>query len=137
MTATTKTDTLTLPCDLCKKPVTGKAGYIIVDRRDIHRYREASKAWKSKYQPDDGHWHPVNLAALLDGPDPAPWHIYHRACDPDPDDNSEYWFDAYRCSTAFDLLGWTAHLLGKKWLEDTDWDEFIYRVLRANGWRDC
>ena len=52
-------------------------------------------------------------------------------------DNISYWFDAYRCSTAFDLLGWTAHLLGKKWLEDTDWDEFIYRVLRANGWRDC
>ena len=63
-------------------------------------------------------------------------HIYHRRCDPQTDSDNDYWFDVGRTDTALELLGWTtAHLLEKTWLTDTDWSTFLYRVLRANGWR--
>ena len=113
MTTTTRTDTLTLNCDICGKPVTGQSGYITVNTTDAYRHSVAVKEWEERTARKSRERHPtlskdfppvMDGSDLLDYPDPAPWRIYHGECDPDPDCNS-YWFDAYRCSTERDLLG--------------------------------
>jgi hypothetical protein len=130
MTTTAPPGTLTLPCDICGQPVTGIDGYICVDKNAAHRCRAAIQEWKTR-NPGPV----ISGTALLTYPDAAVWQIYHRACDPQRDSDNDYWFYVGRADTALDLLGWTAHLLGKTWLKDTDWSGFLYRVLRANGWR--
>jgi hypothetical protein len=65
-------------------------------------------------------------------PAAVPWRIHHRRCDPSPGIDG-YWFHANRCGTERHLLAWTAHLLEKDWLKDTDWSVFLYRLLAANG----
>lgn len=127
MTKSATTDTLTLPCDVCGKPVSGDGGYLCISFRAINEHEQAAEAWKQRNLGPV-----ISGASLLDYPNAAPWHIYHRDCDPSPDGN-DYWFHASAARTARDLLARTAHLLGKGWFaEHTDWDEFLYRILNAN-----
>ena len=66
-------------------------------------------------------WTPLNLTELNTIPGPARWHVYHRRCDPQTASQNDYWFDIERARTDRDLLAWTAHLLDKDWLRDTNW----------------
>ncbi len=131
---TTANGTLTMHCDVCDEPVVGELGYITIDIEAVkEREREAVQR---KIQNRRGVVYPQIIhAAERRRPRLAPWRIYHRGCDPNPDANS-YEFDVYRCCTERDLLGWTAHLLEKEWLKHTDWRIFIHGVLQANGWED-
>ena len=47
MTTTTNRGTLVLPRDICRKLVTGKAGYICVDKNDVRVRRQLVKEWKN------------------------------------------------------------------------------------------
>jgi predicted GIY-YIG superfamily endonuclease len=67
-------------------------------------------------------------AELLALPDAARWAVHHRDCDPVPD-SVDYHFDVGRADTYEKLLSWTAHLLEKDWLTDTNWSEFLYSKL--------
>jgi hypothetical protein len=62
------------------------------------------------------------------------WCIFHCACDPDPD-NPGYWVPRPVPVTAMDLLGLAAFLHRWGLLDGTDWDTFIFQVLRASGWK--
>ena len=130
-TTAIQVDTLTLRCHVCDKPVTGKSGYVCVDKKAVYETQRLVEEWEAR-NPGPV----ISGSALLDYPSSTPWHIYHRTCDPRPDSDSDYWFWASQVRTAFDLLGWTAHLLGKEWLKDTNWSEFLYGILKANGWRE-
>ncbi len=131
---TTANGTLTMHCDGCDEPVIGELGYICVDLELVNERARKVNQW-NRQNPGGPDGPPITTTALRSYPERVQWRIYHDACDPDPDANS-YLFDVYRCCTARDLLGWTAHLLEKEWLEHTDWRIFIDRVLRANGWED-
>lgn len=131
---TTANGTLTMRCDACQEPVIRELGYICVDLDAVKERERKAAQWNSQNRggPDGPPIAPVTLRSY---PCRVPWRIYHRDCDPDPDGDC-YWFHVYRCCTERDVLGWTAHLLEKTWLEHTDWNKFLYRVLHANRWTD-
>ena len=52
------------------------------------------------------------------------WQVHHRRCDPDPYDGG-YWIDVENITSWAGLAHWTAHLMAKRWLEATDWDELL------------
>lgn len=116
-------------CDVCKEPVKNGTGYIEADTRTAQAYGRAYVDFEAKEHEKakaSGGWPRVDLEALWDLPDPGAWHVYHRACDPEPD-YSGYWFAIERCRTQTQLLDWTAHLMEKNWLAWTTWDLFIRR----------
>jgi hypothetical protein len=71
---------------------------------------------------------------VLARPEPAHWHAWHLACDPEPD-GGRYFIDVERIRTAWDVLDWTAHLTQKRWLADTDWFDVVRDIAhrRAAG----
>lgn len=128
MTTMTYTPTaIVLSCDVCQKPVTGRTGYLIATWRDIHKAEVQRAEWK-RVNPGPT----ITGTALQTYPAPARWHIYHRDCDPTPDEG--YFIDAYRTDDALQLLKWTAHLMGKDWLQHTDWDQLIRRLVADSGY---
>lgn len=137
---------VTLLCDVCGKSVTGTAGYVCIDNDAVHRAREDLKEWDVNHVPvellSQFGVDPSEISALISvrfGVDnyleAVLWHIYHRDCDPDPGGNF-YLLEAWQCNTERDFLGWSAFLFGTSWLRYTDWDEFVFRVLQTNGWRE-
>lgn len=119
----TATNTLTWVCNTCHRPVADDAGYIHIDMRAVNRAQQASRQWNQNLT-DRGAWQPVNLGTLMALPGPAHWLIHHSTCDPEPD-SPDYHFTVDRAHTHAQLLAWTAHLMGKTWLEHTDWSELI------------
>ena len=125
VTATVHGGLLTWQCMECLEPVADGEGYLTVYARDQRAYRQ----WREA-QPVRGPWEPIDLTAAFSGIDMLPhWRCVHRACDPHPDDGG-YWFDVGRIRTAAQALGWTSHLMGKPWLEHTNWDEVVGRIAR-------
>jgi hypothetical protein len=113
-------------CSICGRRIANGAGWITINSQELNTCLSASLAWREA--------HPGPLLSgteLSELPDPAHWRVLHRRCDPEPEDNG-YWFDIERARTVRQLLGWTAHLMGKSWLEYTDWQNFIAKV--AYGW---
>ena len=133
-TKRTPQGTLILPCDVCGKAVIGRTGYVCVSYDAIHEHERQVEEWEHSDGVQDIGWGKVITGdALFDYPKAAPWRIYHADCDPQPGSN-DYSIGVKSCSTYADLLARTAHLLGKSWLESTDWDDFLYRVLAVNGY---
>jgi hypothetical protein len=118
-------------CAACGQPVAAGTGYIHVSTREAARVQEADREWQRAQDADweamtRGEPHNVgnNLSSFLALPDSAQWQVHHEACDDTDDDG--YWFDVGRADTHEKLLSWTAHLMGKTWIEYTDWPEFLY-----------
>jgi hypothetical protein len=55
--------------------------------------------------------------------------VLHRGCDPNPD-GEEYWIAVERIRTATDVIWWSAHLLGKNWIEHTNWGDVLRGIAR-------
>lgn len=129
---------LVFRCERCNQPVTGDTGYLHVSYDDIYAHEQAWNKWEQKQrtvnaddEPVGGYsiyrWIPATALADLAGP--ARWRVHHRKCDPDPDGN-DYWVSVNRVTSYEELLSWTAHLLNKTWLSDTDWSDFIRKCLK-------
>lgn len=126
-------------CEVCGTPVANGKGYVCVDQAyAMYAYPKLHKEWKQA-RIDDGSikrfggmesW--TGTALVGDSPEAAKWHIYHEKCDPSPDRYSDYWFGVERCRTYAELINWTAHLMDKNWLVNTDWSTFLQRVRQAN-----
>jgi hypothetical protein len=110
-------------CQACQQPIADGAGTLSIDYGDIGRVQEWQRA---HYNPELG-GHVYTGADLLDGPE-AHWKVLHHACDPNPDGAGQYHFDVSTIRTLEQTLNWTAHLLDKDWLPDTDWAELIYAL---------
>jgi hypothetical protein len=121
-------DRLTWYCVGCTFPVKeDEEGYICVLYAAIREREEAAAEWKRKH-PDS--WSelslPPDLNNLAEYPEPAHWTVWHRECDPSTGDLTEsYWFDLDRIRTWPAALEWTLHLMGKRWIEETDWPDFL------------
>jgi predicted GIY-YIG superfamily endonuclease len=106
-------------CDTCHEPVDDGLGFLEVRYDDIDRH---SRAWDEFYK---------ELRPLSECPtvQRAHWLVHHDNgwCSPNHGGGS-YWIDVERIRTREALIAWTAHLLGKQWLADTDW----YQVLRSH-----
>lgn len=110
------------PCDVCGRPVALKEGAISISFAAIHRYEDDFAAWKERY-PGDTH----SLGEIAEAPDCVQWVWGHLGCSTSEDD-SGYWFSADRISTPEMALGWTLHLLEKRWLRSTEWESLVRRL---------
>ena len=124
---------LNIRCEVCDFVVT-KDGYLIVYGDEL---REAEKSWReyeSRRQRDraasNSSWEVVPLGEMLELGE-AKWHVLHAACDPRPD-RGDYALHIERPLTALDLLDHTLHLIGKVWIDATNWHRFV-RALVHQG----
>lgn len=118
-------------CRECKGLVTKSNGYIHVSLTEAERHREAWDQYRSERVGDFGLvW--TKLDDLEKLPEPAPWLVHHKNCDPNPGEYC-YWFYVNRADTHEKLLSWTAHLLDKSWLQDTDWADFLYSLISESA----
>lgn len=120
---------VTLWCGVCDKAITGDSGYLTISYNDIQAHADTIRAANKSDSVIAGF---VDLNILLAGPGAAKWRAYHRACDPRPT-STDYWISDEEFATWRDILETTAHLLGKTWLEHTNWDDVLYGVLTGRG----
>ena len=116
-------------CDTCRGPIADGDGYLHVNHAEVRDTRQAEREWRERNEQPNG---PGGLVltpatAWIDYPAPARWQAHHEACDPDPD-AWDYHFDVSRARTHAQLLHWTAHLMGKRWMVSTDWLNLIDRM---------
>lgn len=114
---------LTWECDKCQERVKGKDGYICISYTEIGEAKSSHKKWDEE-RAARGPWTAINLASA-NLPKRARWRVCHFECDPNPE-STDYWIWVDHVSTWPKLCAFTAHLMGKKWFEVTDWD----RILR-------
>ncbi|WP_157437790.1 hypothetical protein [Actinoplanes subtropicus] len=117
-------------CDLCARTVAPSDGHLWVDDRDLAQVQRLTAAWEAEH-PDA---EPIQVSNLVTRPQPARWHVTHTTCDAVPR-SSGYSIELTRIQTFRDLVGWTAHLMGKNWLQHTDWDDLIANALGAGDGR--
>lgn len=110
-------------CDACGRPVEDGHGSLYVLFSELHKRRNAMSAWKAASEP--GTPRPaVSLVEALQLPSPAPWHIHHDRCRPRHEGDG-YHIDVERIRSWRDLVRWTAHLMEKNWLGDTNWQVLL------------
>lgn len=123
---------IVLTCEVCSKPITDGNGFLQIDEVAANDYERAYETWADRHRTPGGGV-TYNIA---DRSDPPPskvaWHVFHQDCDPDPE-NEGYAIPAGRCSTFPQLISWTAHLLEKRWLPNTNWAGTLRRVLHDSG----
>lgn len=134
---------LKLKCQGCGKAVTGSRKAVIHMRGlDSHNALRAQQEWDRAHEPTEpGGFRVISGAELLSYPPPARWQVHCDDCNPHKGEDGDmcggcYWFSLDRCKTSVDLLYWTAHLMGKNWLEATNWDQFIRAAAATTGRAD-
>lgn len=116
---------LVLTCDRCRFPIVGDTGCLSASMTDIG-LRQGGR-----YSRLGG---PPGAAEALDrliGQPLVRWRALHDACR-EPDEDDCYQIDAATLQTRSGLLSWTAHLMEKNWLADTDW-RFVIREAIGGG----
>jgi hypothetical protein len=106
---TTATD-LVLLCEVCRRPTSSSS-------------RQADATGRRDF-------------VCLDHGDDS-WHIFHFGCAPTSLTADVFWFPTFRIATAMDLLDKTASMLRTGPLGQTDWADFIHRIVRANHDREA
>lgn len=124
---------LVLLCDVCREPLGGAGDYLRVSVNEAVQRGAELNEWDERHRTPGG-----GISFDLSKPEDAPppdvrWAVYHGGCDPDPDNEEGYWFGAERCTNFAELLYWTAHLMEKRWVRNTDWDHRLRRILHDSG----
>ena len=109
-------------CQACGAEIEDN-GHIWIDQSDVSRVEEAWDAKRNKTT-----WSPAELARM---PSQVGWQAHHFSCDPKPDAYA-YEILAERINTAAKLVHWTAHLMGKSWIEATDWANVLRSASDVN-----
>lgn len=110
-------------CDLCGWPVDNGHGSLYVSFAELREHRHAMAEWKKASGPGLA----LSVAEILQLPGPVPWRIHHDSCRP-AGNGDGYHIDVDHVRTWRALIKWTAHLMEKRWLPDTNW-----RVLLGNA----
>jgi hypothetical protein len=110
---------LTLICGPCGLAILGDTGCLRVSHGAIKRHQRETAEWNARH-PGDAH----DLTELLTLPDEVQWVAWHDKCRPAGFDDG-YEIDSVRLSTWSGLAHWTAHLMSKRWLDCTDWDDVL------------
>lgn len=119
-------------CLQCKRPIADGEGDLLIRSSDLRAFRrgQAELASKGTAFTVDGaeELRVVSVQDMVDAPDAAGWLPLHHGCDSTPDD-CYYSIPVGGISTVLEVLEWTRHLLGKNWLQETDWDSVISCVI--------
>jgi len=122
--STRQPDDLVWLCDACREPVENGGGWVTISYAEIGEHQRQDKIIDAAaLARGGGSWKIYNLADIQDS---VRWHVYHRECDPEPD-GPDYWIEVSRIRTLPQLVHWTAHLLEKNWISDTNWNSILYR----------
>lgn len=97
-------DSLIWACSKCRKPIADGDGHIIVSLTDIYAHQDPYGSFGE-----------------------AEWTALHSRCDPYPE-WTDYRIPIERIRTQAHALHWTAHLLEKKWIRDTNWASVVRLV---------
>ena len=123
---------LVLLCDICHLPLIGAGDFLQVNEVAAHQLDHEKEEWEARHRTPGGGV-TVNLS---DRSDPPPgkvlWEVYHKDCDPHPDEEG-YGIGAERCTNFAELLEWTAHLMEKRWIQNTNWSIKLRSILRDSG----
>lgn len=120
-------------CGGCKEDVAGKSDAVIhVRYADIAIFEDEAKRF------EEAHPSAVGVMTLVNNyPHRAEWRIHCWTCNPHKLDdmtacNACFIYEVNRLASWSDLIALTAHLMGKRWLPVTNWDEFLRQVLEVN-----
>ncbi len=137
---------LNLPCQKCEKPI-GKDGAFYLPYRERQRFHAAKQRQdefeKRKRTESPGGLVCYNLTEMLEYTAEAMhWKIHctpcMNPCIDHPDDShcdgcgGSYWFYGSRADTWPKIANWTAHLWGKRWFADTNWDQVLHYLNLHN-----
>lgn len=117
---------LTLLCTFCRQPVADYDGYLYISFTAIRDYDTGMEEWRARQA--SGPCAAVDLAELLTMPGRAPWTVIHNRCDERLDFIDGYYITPERIRTWTALAHWTAHLMAKRWLASTDWDQLLFEA---------
>lgn len=109
-------------CDTCLRPVADGEGCLYLSFGDLADHRRAKREWEAS-RDESGR---LDILGLLGLPSFAAWRIHHDVCRPAGVDGYDITVEEIR--TWRGLVKWTAHLMEKNWLVETDW-----RVLLGNA----
>jgi hypothetical protein len=115
-------------CDVCEGPVHDRDGYVCVDYADLREYERQARAWDEAHV--DAFFVPVSEYDTY--PTLVRWHVLHGRCDPRPD-SADYWIGVERIRTPDQVIAWSAHLLGKRWIQTTTWPDVLRSVASQLG----
>lgn len=109
-----------LICQMCWRQV--EQGHLGVDTVALTTYREALKEWQDNH-PDGADL----MDLVMGGPELVKWAIHCEECESNA---CGYCIASGQLRTYKDLVRWTAHLMEKSWLADTDW-RFLLQDVAA------
>jgi hypothetical protein len=136
---------LRLICDACGKPAKSD-GYVVVDDNQAFKLYRAARSQDNQQVIDR---HLVSTGAIQDdgsdeflrkkyadcidfsrndGYGSVPWQVFHDGCIPEGS-REHYGYDVDRFETESDLIDRMLHLNGKNWIEFTNWDNFVRKVV--------
>lgn len=121
----TAIELLLVICDACRKPIADGDGFLHVDQREVVAYQTSEAAQEGPA---------LALEVLLAAPDPARWQAHHTACAPKVE-SVDYDIPVAQVRTWPRLISTTARLMGKTWLQHTDWDVVLEGAASAGGRR--
>lgn len=113
---------LTAVCDVCVQPIADGEGHVWVDTDAADQAARAARQLDAR----------GDAGELLSGTDlfadtDAPWHTTHTTClQPLA---WAYTIEVERIRTWPAYLHWTAHLMGKGWIDGTNWQDLVLRSL--------
>ncbi len=122
------TEPLAWDCEVCAEPIADSAGHVCVSYRELHERTRLAREWDEQHAGTFA----VSIGEFLTYPATVSWRVLHARCDPEPD-SDDYWIGVERIRTPGDVISWTAHLLGKRWLQVTNWDDLLRTVATRLG----
>ena len=106
---------VTVFCQTCMKQFSAD-GAVWLDGFELDEAETRAKADRGRTR-----WTMDELSKI---PGPAKWRAQHYACRGEPK-SIAYEIEVERLDTAAKLVDWTAHLMNKGWINDTDWSSVL------------
>lgn len=119
----TSTDPISWRCEVCRKSIADGEGGIWADIVAADRIHRERLKWDAEVRPT------ATITDFLKRPRSVEWHVVHDRCDPDPD-AAAYLIEVDKLRSPWDIISTTSYLMGKTWLESTNWSMLIGGLAR-------